>query len=514
VKVAGAPSNDVSRQAGRGGLAVAGAKAYFILAGLVQQMALPRVFGLDGYGALATVLSAASIAYNPIVTTSIQGVSRAVAGAPPETADVVFRRVLVIHVALAVASGVLFFALAGPIGRIVGAPHVVPGLRVLSLALFLYGSYAPLIGALNGQKRFVAQASFDVLAATLRTGGLIVGAVLLTRSGGTLAGVEGASWGFVLSTVIVFAIALFVVGSGRSGASSTTNQSHLAFIGRLFLAQVVLNLLLQADLMLLRRFGAEAAQAAGLPLTAADGWVGAYRATQLFSFLPYQLLVAVAFVLFPMLASARRDRDRESVARYVQNGVRIALLLAGAMVSVTSGLSGPLLRLIFGAVAEERGTLALEILSLGFGAFALLGVLSAVLTSLGRERATASLMVVALISVVALSFLTVRGAPLANELLTRTAIATSTGITIATIGAAWLVRREAGALVAPRSALSVAVALAIAITCGRLLPLSKTILVVPAAVAVVLVYAVTLIATREIGKADLDTVKRVVRPKG
>ena len=38
--------------------------------------------------------------------------------------------------------------------------------------MVLYGVYAPLIGALNGQRRFFAQAGFDILAATLRTVGL------------------------------------------------------------------------------------------------------------------------------------------------------------------------------------------------------------------------------------------------------------------------------------------------------------------------------------------------------
>jgi stage V sporulation protein B len=94
-------SDDVSRQAGRGGIAVAGAKVYFILAGLIQQFALPRVLGLDGYGALSSALSIAGITYNPIVTTSIQGVSRTVASAEPGTAPLALRRALLLHVAVA-----------------------------------------------------------------------------------------------------------------------------------------------------------------------------------------------------------------------------------------------------------------------------------------------------------------------------------------------------------------------------------------------------------------------------
>ena len=42
---------------------------------------------------------------------------------------------------------------------------------------------------------------------------------------------------------------------------------------------------------------------------AADALAGAYGVAQLFCFLPYQLLLSVTFVLFPLLASAKRETD-------------------------------------------------------------------------------------------------------------------------------------------------------------------------------------------------------------
>jgi stage V sporulation protein B len=504
---------DVSRQAGRGGIAVAGAKIYFILTGLVQQFALPRVLGLDGYGALSSALSAAGITYNPVVTTSIQGVSRAVAGAPAGTAPVVLRHVLLLHFGVAIVGALGLFAASPFIGEFLTAPHVVPGLRILSLVLLFYGGYAPLIGALNGQRRFVWQAGFDVLAATLRSISLIVGAYLFTRGGDRLAGVEGASWGFVLSTVAVLVAALAVVGIGKAGSAPGTARTHLKFIGRLLLGQVLLNLLLQADLNLLRKFSADAAVSAGLPVTAADSLVGTYRATQLFSFLPYQLLIAITFVLFPMLASAKRDADHEGVARYVENGLRLALILAGAMVSVTSGLSGPLLRLVFGAEAAARGAPALQVLSLGFGAFAIFGLLSAVLNGLGRERASTWVTFAAFALVVGVCFVTVRGAPFSDELLVSTAIATSAGIVLATAGAAYLVKQTAGALVPFRTLLRTVLSLAVAVAVGRMLPIGRPLLVVPAAALVGLVYVLGLVLSRELNKADLAFVTRVIKKR-
>ena len=85
---------ELARTAGRGGLAVAFAKIYFIGVGLVQQVALKPVLGLDGFGALSSALSIASITYNPIVSTSIQGVSRAVAQASPSEQPAMVRRTL------------------------------------------------------------------------------------------------------------------------------------------------------------------------------------------------------------------------------------------------------------------------------------------------------------------------------------------------------------------------------------------------------------------------------------
>ncbi|MFN8549795.1 MAG: lipopolysaccharide biosynthesis protein [Polyangiaceae bacterium] len=500
----------VTRTAGRGGLAVAFAKLYFILIGLVQQIVLPRVLGLDGYGALSSVLSISSIAYNPIVSTSIQGVSRAVAQAPDAEQPQAIRRTLGIHALLALPLGLAFFLLARPIGEAAGAPHLVGSLRIVSGVVLFYSLYTPLVGVLNGQKRFVWQAGLDILYATIRTTLLVGGALFLAAAGGKVA---GASTGFVIASGIIFAIALYVVGVGKAGAGGPTARTHLGFIAPLLFGQILLNLLLQADLTLLRAFAAEAAKAAGQGPEAADPIVGAYRATQLFSFLPYQLLLAVTFILFPMLATAYRDGDKAAVARYVRAGVRLALILMGLMVSVTSGLSRPLMRLVFPAEAATLGGDAMQLLTLGFGAFAIFGILTTVLNSLKREVASMAVTALAFALVVALCFLRVRGTPLGPDILMRTAVATTSGLALATLGASFLVLRTAGAVAPLGSFLRVLVAMTIAIALGRFLPAPGKLLTLVYAAGVGCLYAFVLVATRELGKADVDTVKAVLGRK-
>jgi stage V sporulation protein B len=272
-----------------------------------------------------------------------------------------------------------------------------------------------------------------------------------------------------------------------------------------------LNLLFQADLTLLGRFASQAAERASEPLSRADALVGAYRATQLFSFLPYQILIAITFILFPMLASAAQVKDREAIARYVRTGMRLSLIIAGCLVSVTLGLAPRLLELLFGSEAALLGGRALSLLSLGFGAFAIFGILTTVLNSLGRERESLLVTALAVVIVAGLCFSRAHDAALSEQLLWLTAQATSTGLVVATSIAAYLVYRAAGGLVSPWTVLRTLLALGVAAALGRLaFPPGKVLTLVAAAV-IPCVYLGLLIALRELGRADWDVLRKVAR---
>jgi stage V sporulation protein B len=515
-----APSSETNaaKKAGRGGAAVALAKVYFILMGLVQQVALGRVLGLESYGALSTSLQAASIAYNPVVQTSIQGVSRVVASAPEAERPAALRRALSAHALVAGVGGAAFFALAEPLGHWMGAPHIVLALRLLSAVMVVYGLYAPLVGALNGLHRFLAQAGLDALAATLRTIGLIGGAYWFTRRAAELGGassavggVEGAILGFVVGATAVLVVSLALVGWGRAGGTEPSLRRHFAFILPLLLGQALLNCLFQADALLLRRFASEAAQAAGLEVTAADGLIGAYRAAQLFCFLPYQLLMSVAFVLFPMVARAAATRDRDAVRRYVRAGIRLGAIVTGLLVSVVSGLSYGLIDLVYGADAARLGGGAARVLAVGLGFLAIFGIQTTVLNSLGRERASALVTGLAFVLVVVACFIGVRGGPFGEVLLLRTAWATAAGLTLAALAAGWAVRHAAGGVISPLSALRIAAALALTATLGRFLPDGGKWMTVLYAPLLACVYLALLILSRELGREDLGQLRAVVR---
>jgi stage V sporulation protein B len=505
-----AAAGESARQAGRGGIAIALAKLYFMVTGLAQQIALGNILVGGGYGALSTVMGIASITYNPLVQTGIQGVSRPVAPAASSEQPQVIRTALRVHYALGVAVALAFVLAAPLVARATNAPYLTNTFRLFGGVLLAYALYGPLVGVLNGRQKFVWQAGLDMLAATLRTTFMVGGAWWLARSRNM--GGEGAAIGFGVSAAAMFVVAAAITGFGRSGPSSLETRAHLRFIGPLLLGQFILNLLFQADLQLLGAFARDAAQAAGAPAAAADELVGAYRASQLFAFLPYQLLIAVSFVLFPLLARARQEGDAAGVRQYVEGGVRIAVVLAGLAVSIGSGLAPQLLRLVFPRQPfDVVGGDAMRLLTVGLGWFAIFGILTTVLNSLGRERWATVLTAAAFGAIALLCVVFVRGQPFGNELLMRTALATTGAHVLATLGAAVLVRRVAGGVVPGLTVLRVLGAVAISILVARQLPDAGKLATLAYSAFVAVVYLGLLAVSRELGAADLVRVRALGR---
>jgi stage V sporulation protein B len=438
-----------STQAGRGGLLLAVAKIYFMITGLVQQIALQAVLGLGAYGALSTAQSVASISYNPLIQAGVQGVSRNVAAASGEEARLIQGRLMKLHAYGAVFFALIFFFMAEPLARSLGAPHVTAALRLFSVIMLLYGLYAPMIGAINGRRRFVSQAGLDILSATLRTIGLVAGAYFAVHSLGGQArdsGLEvyGTVLGFCAAAALWVLIAVRIAGLGKPGGIHPQTRAYLKVIVPILGGQILLNLLFQADALLLRRFASDAALATGELAGTADRYVGAYRAAQLFCFLPFQLLTSLTFVLFPLLARARADNDPAQVASLIERGLRLAVLVTGCIVTTLVTVPEGLLYVVFGSEASELGGDAMRILAAGMGCFALIGVMTAAMNSIGAERASFVLTLLAVALVTTLCFVLTRGDTLSPLLLSHVALATSAAMTLTTFAAAWVLHRVAG----------------------------------------------------------------------
>ncbi|HQY65031.1 MAG TPA: oligosaccharide flippase family protein, partial [Polyangiaceae bacterium] len=286
---------DEARKAGRGGAFVLAAKVFFQLVGFAQQALLPKAIGLAGYGGFSRVFAPVSVVSNVIVFGFTQGVSRAVAGAGDKDREA-FRAAYRVNLALGFAIALAFLALSPALAWFQHAPHITRSLMVMSGLLLAYSAYAPLIGYLNGKGQFGRQASLDMIAATLRTSGLVGLGYLFRKQWDD--GVLGSAVGAVVAAGLILALALSMTGTGAKPSATDADDPRIPralpyFIGLapVMLAQLFTSGLMQADITVLGHFlSAAAPEGNAAPQKLADEWVGVYRACQLFAFLPYQLL--------------------------------------------------------------------------------------------------------------------------------------------------------------------------------------------------------------------------------
>lgn len=506
-----AKGDETTRTAGRGGLAIAVAKLSFLVTGFVQQLLLPKVLGVDGFGAVSRVLALVSIINNVVVATSIQGVSRTVSSSKPDEQQAAFRRVLGLHTVLALVLSSTFALGAGVLADVVGAGHVETPLRIVGAIILLYGVYAPLVGALNGRQMFVSQAGLDIFYGVSRMvlllGGAYLGAKVLKD------GVIGASLGFVAAAALIVPIAASRTGLGKPGPGGITRGDYVAFLLPLVFGQISLNLLLQTDFMILSRTAGNHALAEGLGASAGDELMGVYRGVQLFAFLPYQLLMSVQFVLFPMLAKAQSEGDTEAVKRYVRTGVRLALLIVGLVAGPIAALGPHVLHFAFPVLIAERGGDALRILAPGMGFFAVLSICCAALTSLRRETVSMVITVGTVAMVACAVWLMLQRAPFGKPMVDASATGVFAAMFFCCIVAALILWRATGAFVAPLSLVRVLFAMGITITAGRYVPWMGKLLVPVEAAAMMGLYLVILVVTGEVGKAEIGMLKAVAGRK-
>jgi len=334
------------------------------------------------------------------------------------------------------------------------------------------------------------------------------GAIFFLRAGGS--GVLGAIAGFIAAATLIVPIALTRTGLGKAGGSTPVMGEYLGFLLPLLLGQSCLNLLMQTDSWLLSRFVGQAAGASEGGIKAADSLRGVYRGAQLFAFLPYQLLMSISFILFPMLARASALGDREAVRSYTRMGVRLALILTGLFCGAISGVAPHVLRLVFPEEMWTKGGETLRILSLGMGAFSVLGFTSTALTSLGRAVASWLLTAGGVVLVAAGCSVLIPRAELGPAMLEQAATAVTVALTMTSIAASVVLARVAGGFVAPATLLRVLAALGATVLVGSRMPwLGKPAVILEVGLLAGL-YLAVLLFLRELGPSDLGRLKQVL----
>jgi O-antigen/teichoic acid export membrane protein len=359
------------------------------------------------------------------------------------------------------------------------------------------------VGTANGQRRFNVQASFDVGFSISKTILLLAGAAVGRMMGHSVA---GALMGFIAAAVVIMLVAGRKMWLAK-GDAQFSPWRLLLFMGGALAYTLLINLALSYDSLLLRRFAGAALAGQG-----ADALVGAYEAVRSLALLPYQALLVVTFVIFPLVSRSTFAEDREATAAYVRQTLRYALIFGAAMAVVLGARPEILLRILYPA-AYGVGAAAMPILAVGVVALALLSIAGSIVTASGRPYVAMSLVAVTLIAGAGLAFTLVPRAAAGPDMLFAAALATAVGMLVGFVVALMYLRRRFGAGLPLASALRVVLAVALAVLVARVLPGAGKVAGLAAMALAGIVYVGTLLLAREFGPSDREKFLKILRRK-
>ncbi len=501
---------DEARRAGRGLLSIAGAKIYFIVAGFIVQFSLPRLFGSpEVFGFFSVAMSGISIVNNVLIAATIQSVSKFVSE-DEARAPAMLRQGLVVQAALGAALVLGIGVGAVPIAEFMHDRSLATLLRIASIVTLSYAIYAALVGHMNGMHAFATQARFDATFTTLRTVGMLLGAFIGVRLG---VGAIGAMSGFAAAAATIALLALASVGVGAKGARAPVT-AWLGFMAPIWAYQGCMNGVLQVDLWVLKKTVAELATSAGsaavVAAEVADRYAGLYRGAQTFAFVPYQLVLAMTFIVFPTVSRATALGDEAAATRAVRGSLRFSALALFGMAAPIAGAGEGVLRFVFG---PEYGAAApaLRILAWGLVAFTRVVVSATAMGGSGRPVVSAGVAAVGLsVVVLACRVLLVR-IGLGEHTLEAVATGTSLGMLAAMVLAALAVYRRFGTFVPLATAIRGALAAAAGYAVARYaIPSTTFVGLVAAPLLGFATYGVVLAVTRELGADEVALVRRVL----
>jgi O-antigen/teichoic acid export membrane protein len=320
-----------------------------------------------------------------------------------------------------------------------------------------------------------------------------------------LAGVAGAFGGFALAAVFIVGVAARAMGLRRSNAMPAFPTGRLAaFWAMIFGYNLLLNVELLYDQPLLHHF-------AGIVDPARGGVIaGHYQALRTLALLPYQALLVVTFVIFPLISRSTFAADREATRAYVTQTLRVALICATAM-GVTLGARPAALIAVLFRPEYQEGAQALPILVVGECALALLAVSCAMLNASGRPLVALALMATTVLSGVGAAYVLVPAAALGQDMLVAMAIAAASGMVLGFVLSVVYIRARLGGSAPMATIIRVAVAACAAVLVGRALPGHGRVVGLAITALVALVYFAALVALREFGADDRAKLRKILK---
>ena len=319
---------------------------------------------------------------NVVVTATIQTVSRFSSRGPAHV-EGTKRAALRLQLIAGGLLALLFLVAARGIAFFEHDPSLTLGLELAAGIVFAYSLYAVFVGACNGAREFHRQAGLDATFTALKAI-LVCGAALVFSS------VIAAVSGFVIAALSVLCDCFPGRGSRPLGQDDVPGsvRTLLGFMAPVALYLLISNLLMFVDGWVVKRLVARVPRAPtpSDPARLASEAAAVYTAVQAIARIPYQAILAVTFVIFPLVSRSTFQANLDETRGYIDRSLRLSFLAVMAAAAAVAARPDGLLNL-FPKGQYLGGANALAILALGYVAYSLLTIAGTILNGAGRTRA-------------------------------------------------------------------------------------------------------------------------------
>jgi O-antigen/teichoic acid export membrane protein len=488
-----AEKESITKTAGRGTIYITASKVYFIVSGYGIYFALPRLFSPQQFGLYSVVTGIVSIINAVIVIGTQQAVSKFVSE-DVRQADAVKRQAIKLQAMIGGGITLIYLLSAPLIANLVSDPSLVTPLRISALIPISYSFYSVYIGYLNGQKKFLRQSLLDMSYSTLKV-------VFIVGLAFTFHSVGGSVLGFGLAAVAVLSLAPLLVGKADNQIDhKPSTEAFIKFQFALLGNTLINNLLQKQDLLIIKTLGSKSS-------SVASEMAGYYSAQMAVANITYQAIISIAFIIFPLVSNATFEERTEEVKDYIRQTIRFSLMIMGLGATIFSSNASQVLHLLY-RENYQAGAPALVITAYGMLCFGLIYILTTIISGSGRPRV--SLMI---------GLGTLMAAGVLNSMLVPryglwgAAVGTSVAMGAGALIAGLYVFRAFGACVNLRSAASISIAAAVAYQIALIFPagdLFNPIGLIFKLISQVVIYLTVLILLREIGRREIDQIRKII----
>jgi stage V sporulation protein B len=379
----------------RGAIFLTISSVIFIISGYIINIWLGRYLGPAEYGIYGIIISLVSV----INITQTSGIPLAVAkytASNKEQGEAVYKTGFFLQLISTCFISFLFFILSTPIATILKDKDLIPYIQLAALIFPFYGIFALITGFYNGLHNFKKQAVLHIVYSFIKIITIIPFAIFFHLSGVIL--------GFILSPILTLLTGFHL----PKAASRFSYKKLIVFSLPLIGIAIFSNLLQSIDIFFVKMLGAS------------ENDPGYYTASQNISRIPFFALSALSTVLLPTISRTVSQNLEKETKTYINNCMRIVLLLCIPVVLFMSATSAELLQFIYNSEYLPAAQ-SLSILLIGIAFLTIFTVQSNILNGAGNPKtpliiALCSVCITAVLCLILIPFGNLNGAALATTI--------------------------------------------------------------------------------------------------